>query len=285
MDIASLELGYSMNVALFPKGDSDPHVASIRFQTREKLSQKLFPFLSSRCTNRRPYLKRPLEEGASKALCEMARESGGELDLVQDKTQKRLVAKAVCVNDSVLFEQRDLHRYLFSSLRWSENEAQVTRDGLYIKAFELGLASAGFRALKSWTFTKLLNTVGLGRFIPNLSYRLCMGSSALGLLQMNGVSSRSFFDGGRVLQRVWLTAASHGLAFQPMTGIAYLVQRLYQEEARGLSDRHKHLIMEAEKNLKQVFPIDRNKAMILLFRIGYASPPSARSLRRLATES
>jgi hypothetical protein len=280
LDIAAQEMGYAVQVELFPRGEVNSLVASIRFQAQEKVPQKLFPYLSARCTNRRPYLNRPLDPSARKALCDIARDSKGELTLVEDEAQKRLVTRAVCVNDRILFEQRDLHRYLFSSLRWSEKEAQETRDGLYIKTFELGAAAWGFRMLKFWSFARLINALGAGCLLPLTSYRLCRSSSALGLFQMNGVSAESFLKGGRVMQRIWLMAASFGLALQPMTGIAYFIQRLYQEDAQGLSDRHKRLIMEAEGILKGIFPLDRNKSMILLFRLGYTTPPSARSLRR-----
>ena len=53
MNIASREVCYAMSVELFPKADSDPHVAPIQFKTGERSSQELFPFLLSRCTNRR----------------------------------------------------------------------------------------------------------------------------------------------------------------------------------------------------------------------------------------
>src|SRR4051794_1837037 len=52
LDIAAQEMGYALNVELFPKGETSPIVASVRFEAREKVPQKLFPFLSSRCSNR-----------------------------------------------------------------------------------------------------------------------------------------------------------------------------------------------------------------------------------------
>src|SRR5207302_8069198 len=143
---------------------------SIQIQAGQRITQKLFPFLSARCTNRRPYSLQPLEPSARKTLNEVVRESGGELSLLEDHAKKKLAAKAICANDRILFEQPDLHHYLFSSIRWSEEEAQKTRDGLYIKTFELGPLGAGFRMLKSWSFTRLIHAIGLDRFLPTLSY-------------------------------------------------------------------------------------------------------------------
>ena len=39
------------------------------------------------------------------------------------------------------------------------------------------------------------------------------------------------------------------------------------------------IVAEAEAALKKVFPLTRDKATIMLFRIGYADEPPARSLR------
>ncbi|MBI4680778.1 MAG: hypothetical protein HY753_06150 [Nitrospirae bacterium] len=46
-----------------------------------------------------------------------------------------------------------------------------------------------------------------------------------------------------------------------------------------LSATHQKLLLDLEGQLKKIFPINENKSIIMTFRIGYADPPSDKSLR------
>jgi hypothetical protein len=123
-----------------------------------------------------------------------------------------------------------------------------------------------FRLLENWRLVSFLNLFGLSRIIPFQSYKLCIGSSAMGLIQMPGTTPEDFVLGGRLLQRVWLTAAKYGLAFHPMTGITFLIQRLYLDRGPGFSKAHKKLLEKAWDYIRPVFPVDKSKGIIMLFR-------------------
>jgi hypothetical protein len=137
-----------------------------------------------------------------------------------------------------------------------------------------------FRLLGNWGLVSFLNIFGLSRIIPFQSYKLCLGSSAMGLIQMPGTTPEDFVLGGRLLQRVWLTATKHGIAFHPMTGVTFLIQRLYIDGGAGFSKAHKKLLEKAWGYLQSVFPVDKSKGMIMLFRVGYAPMLLARAPRR-----
>ena len=65
-----------------------------------------------------------------------------------------------------------------------------------------------------------------------------------------------------------------------MTGITFLIQRLYLDKEPGFSETHNKFIEKAWGYLRNVFPVDRSKGIIMLFRIGYAPIPSVRAPRR-----
>jgi hypothetical protein len=65
-----------------------------------------------------------------------------------------------------------------------------------------------------------------------------------------------------------------------MTGITFLIQRLYLDREPGFSETHKKLLEKAWDYLQRVFPVDRSKGIIMLFRVGYAPLPPVRALRR-----
>ena len=282
MQIAAEGLGYEMTTVLFPYGDQERVVAEVQFKKATNKTDNLLPFIKKRCTNRWPYKRMRLDSHAMGLLQSTANEAkAGELFIVEDQKEKEITARAASLNDRLLFENQRLHDFLFDHIRWNREEAEATRDGMDIKTLGLSaLQSRLFSFLKSWQVVTKLNLLGFSRLVPFQSYQLCKDSSALGLILMHEVSPKAFVLGGRLLERIWLTATSLGLAFQPMTGITFLIQRLYMEDGKELSDTHKRLIHKAEEELKKVFPIDKEKAMIMLFRIGYASPPPVMSLRR-----
>jgi hypothetical protein len=77
---------------------------------------------------------------------------------------------------------------------------------------------------------------------------------------------------------MWLTATARGLAIQPLTALPYLVARLERGGGKGLSPAQQDQLRALAARYRVLFPA--RGAEVLLFRIGRADPPSARSLRR-----
>ncbi len=283
ISIAGKALGYSVvKTDLFPDGDSAPVVARISFQKSAKKEDYLFPFLDKRCTNRKPFKGKPLEKTTVNRLMTITKETGyGELTLVEDRATIKKIAEVASINDRLLFTNKKLHDFLFEHIRWTRKEIEETRDGMDINTLGLfPVEQQGFGMLKHWTLVRLLNCFGMSRMLPIRSTMIYKSSSAFGLLQMPGKAPKDFINGGRSLQRVWLTATAEGLSFQPTTGITFLIQRLYMDGGKGLSPAEIKIVEAAEARLKELFPTTRDKAIIMLFRIGQSKPPKAYSLRR-----
>ncbi len=283
ISIAGKALGYSVEeTKLFPDGDSAPVVARINFRKSTKKGIDLFPFLDKRCTNRSPFKGKPLEKTTVNRLKTITKDRGyGELTLREDRATIKKIAKVASINDRLLFTNKRLHDFLFEHIRWTKKEIEETRDGMDINTLGLfPVEKQGFGMLRSWPLVRFMNIFGLSRTLPIRSSMIFKSSSAFGLLQMPGKSPKDFVNGGRALQRIWLTATAEGLSFQPTTGITFLIQRLYMEDGKGLSPSEKKIVEAAETRLKELFPTTRDKAIIMLFRIGKSGPPKAYSLRR-----
>jgi hypothetical protein len=195
--------------------------------------------------------------------------------------ERRLLARAASLNDRLLFELRPLHDRFFESIRWTTAEAMATRDGLYVKTLELGPMSTVFKWFQSWKVVNLLNHVGASIVAPDHSFRTFMRSPAFGFLQMRDTSLESYVRGGQLIQRIWLTATSLGLSFQPMAGMLYLLAYLDRsQQPSAMTDAHRAILTRADRLFRQVLPLDDSRAPIMLFRVGYGPAPSATSLRR-----
>lgn len=280
MIITARRLGYEISTTLFPEGENSSIVATLSFIKGQPVFDPLLNFIDKRCVNRKKYKSMQLETHARESLKKTAAQfKGAELFLIEDEEEKKKLAELLSVNDRILFENKNLHDFLFEHLRWTKKETGKSRDGMSIESLELGfLQSRIFKFLSSWNLVRFLNFLGFSRIVPAQSYKLCTSSSALCVLLMQRLNSESFVDGGRVLQRIWLTAASLGLSLHPMTGVTFLIQRLRMGEDKGLSNSHRELLIDIYQRLKDIFPIE-NKAIIMSFRIGYADQPSDKSLR------
>jgi hypothetical protein len=106
---------------------------------------------------------------------------------VESEGEKRAVAKVIGMNDRLVFENCQLHSFLFEHIRWNDDEARQTRDGLDIKTLELApLDGLAFRMFRNWFLKQQLNKIGISRIIARQAEKLARSASALGIVTVGG---------------------------------------------------------------------------------------------------
>lgn len=278
--IASSALGFHAGLKTFPDKSNPNHIATIELNEAEPVDEPLYPYIKQRATNRKPYKDMPLSlEQRDKILHMAADLNSTAVRLTKTPLEKNEIADAISINDSIAFENRHIHKFLFDHIRWTEREALQTGDGLYVRTLELPAGQLmGFKLLKNWQIVRVLNKLGIPGIIARNAKTLCRSASAIGVITANSDSDISYLSCGRLVQRVWLEAARIGLSFHPMTGVTFLIQRMLSGETGGLSGRHIRRLENANERIRHVFGL-KNETMAMTFRIGYSSPPSTRSLR------
>jgi hypothetical protein len=98
-------------------------------------------------------------------------------------------------------------------------------------------------------------------------------------LSVRGGRPEDFVRGGEVLERIWLTATRYSIAFQPITGITFLLLRMRLTGGERLAAQHSTLLARIDEEFKRVFPESAAESPIMLFRLGLAPPPSGRAPR------
>lgn len=275
LSILASEQGYHLSVSLFP--NIPDATAQISFAPGTPVAGPLIRAIEQRATNRKPYRQVPLETGHRRALLDAIKDRESvELRFVEEKDAIASLARTVGVNERLLMENRTLHDFLFSIIRWSHEE-EHTMPGLYLKTMELPLpVQLLFRfVLRYWIAVRLLNLIGLSRFIPTQSVPIYAASSAFGALVLTGDADVDFISAGRAFQRVWLTATALGMNVQPVTAIPYLAQRVAAGEDTAFSIPHQALICEANDAISDTFHLQGKERIAMLFRIGYGDRPSA----------
>ncbi len=280
--LAAATLGRRAEIALQPEPGQADLLCRVRFAAgaTDHPWPQLVDQVAARVTNRKLGQRVALAPDAAAAMRRAAESAGATLHLIEDSDALAAMGALLGEGDRLRFLSRPMHREMMAEMRWSREEAERTRDGLDIATLELSPADvAAMRVVSSWKAMKLVAGVGGGRALLKISRRAVAAAAAVGLVTTAGRDPASYFRGGRAMQRVWLAATAHGLAFQPMTAISYVFPRLERAEP-GLERRQLEKLAELRRRYLELLPVGGGQFEAMLFRVARADPPSARALRR-----
>jgi len=280
VQIAASADAYEAKIETFPNGEDPDLIARVSFEAGAR-PDPLAAYLGKRCTNRRLFEKRSVDPARLAALNISQQFPKIGLYWVQDQAKLKTLGQLIARADRLIFENQRIHSHLFSTLRWTREEVESTRDGLPIQSLELGgVGSRAFRALKKWPAVQFLNRFGFSRAAAAHSIQLMQRCSAAGLIAAPNLSPSSFLATGRAFQRLWLLATQAGLSLQPMTAIIFLQFRSRLKDFGGLTDEQRPFIDTLNRDLEAFFDLPNDMIPAMLFRVGFAADPSGRTMRR-----
>jgi len=283
--IAASKENYHVTFSFFPERTDTNLVVSCIFESSSKEEDSLYPAIKKRSTNRKSYKKRNVDQVILKKLksLENTVQSEKEINIffVEDEKKKKNIAKALSINDWLLFNNYAVHQALFPYIIWNKEEEKEKRSGLYIDTFELPVPiKMLFRLFAYWNFAKILGKIGWGSVVAKQNSNLYASTGALGIITISDTSPLSFVSAGRVFQRLWLSAVVYNLHIQPVVGVLYLNQRIEEEDSSlPFSITEKLKIQNAISKIKVISGVG-NGILVMLFRIGYGKAASATSSRK-----
>jgi molybdopterin/thiamine biosynthesis adenylyltransferase len=286
--LAATTMGMDATTQIQPDATQENLLATVRIHAGDHTADPLARHIWTRCTNRRPYSKRPLPEWVQADLeARIKNIPEARLHLLTGRAQLRKLAKVIYLADRIRTEHQGLHEHFTSMIRFSTTEAEQRRDGLPLKNLEAGLAGEAFlRLTKPWSAMRIANGIGLGRLVALHSAQGILESGTAGMVVVDGFETRDFMLGGQALQRIWLAMEHHGLQMQPMTAVTLFWLRWLWEGPTSFSEKHRKLLERVWQDLKGLFvSVDFEKqGLVMLFRAGYGPGIRHRTLRRDAGE-
>ncbi|MEV6951093.1 Rv1355c family protein [Streptomyces sp. NPDC051183] len=282
IDLAARAAGWACHVRPMPDPADPGLVCELTFSRAPHAPRpELADWIDRRATNRRTGPARPLDESHRQALMSCAADSGARLHLITDRPELEEAGHILGAGDRLRMLSPRLHREMMSELRWTPEEVRTTRDGIDIATLEADSADlAGLSLARHWPHLAFVRQMGGGRAFEQGARNSVAGSSAIGCLTTTGTGAHAHFDGGRALQRLWLTATSLGLGFQPVTVLLYLFARIERGDGTGLDATETAILQTLRKRLSALVPQHPGETELLLFRLAYAPPPTAHALRR-----
>lgn len=273
-------MGLRADVRLFPDRSDPRRVADVLLTRSDVPTHPLARLIPHRVTNRQLGQDRPLDPIHRDRMTAAAALHGARLHWLEERPQLDRIGDILGRADRVRLTCEPLHRDMMAEMRWSLEEVERTRDGIDLATMEFTPADlAGIRMASSWSVMRMVKTMG-GVGLERMARKSVARASAVGLLTVDGLDPASFVRAGRGLHRLWLQAAADGLALQPMTSVTYMFYRLLHLGGEGFDAREREVLTALRHRWAELFPTRPDEAEPMLFRVAYAPPPTARSLRR-----
>lgn len=269
---AAPEVGCTANVSLLPCPDNQDVMAEILVEPKRSGPDPLADAVWIRTTNRRMYARRQVEQFTQDEMNASA--APAKLFLINDRNRLKTLGKLLYKADRIRVERRDLHEHFMGMTRFSPPDGAGCQDGLPLKNLYAGAAGEMFlRLTRPWAAMQAANRLGVGKLVALHSQQSMEKSPLSGLVCVKSPSREDFLAGGMALERVWLTATRHGLAFQPMTAITLFWLHWRLEGPQVFSASHQALLDSIWPQFQNIFPeLGDTCWPLLLFRAGHARP-------------
>ena len=227
--------------------------------------------LLGRHTNRHPYLRATVDWSVPARPWPR----GTRISLLAAADRIALVAQAVRLTSAVRFNTRELHEWLFCSIRWSADEV-ARGDGLDVASLHLPPGGRQFMAfIAPWKRMATLNQLGLYRVMAAIDARLVADAPAIVALT-GGNAPDQIWEAGRAMMEAWVSLNGAGYAVHPY----YVVTDISNRLGRGrVAPEWTNDSLRALSLVHEAVGMQRDEQVHLLLRVGKPSRPPVRSRR------
>lgn len=283
--IAATQLGLSCNVKYL--GMTDPillqaaELPIARFEFVDGAQHDpLAEYVEARCTSRRMDNRSPVAESLLLKLEECCDLFSDVAVHWVDTGRLREFANLIGLGNRMRFEHQPFHREIYENLRFTTTDAERMGDGLDVATLQLprGVVSL-LAALRSWPRMAWANVFGFSRGVARQAAQEVRSSGAVGFLTVAAPETEQFVEGGRALERIWLTASRFGLAFHPTASLPVVLAHA-RSGSKQLISHHQRLAERMTDRFCQMFPEVAERTVQIAFRVGYGPVPKVRSRRR-----
>lgn len=272
-------------VEVFPDKNIKELVAQIKFFPEKSSDSRMLEMangINLRCTNRK-LVKRPyIDPLILDELKNLAKETdGADLRFFTSEQDLSNIGEVLGELEKLRLLEKGGQLDFSDEIRWSDEENNARRDGVDINTLDVSNSEkAGLRIAKEGDVIQLVNKWGGGNAFKKLIKKSVDSSGAIGILSMDGQTLSDYFNGGRVLERIWITSNLRGLAFQPLSSSVYVYARLIQGKGDNISEEGQKKLWAIRPKFEETFKTKPSNGDILIFRLTKADAPSIKTLRR-----
>jgi hypothetical protein len=252
------QLGFEGEYVVAEKWQFNEPTIILRWRPRgSKADSPLYRMIPIRRTSRVPYLDEPMPSGVLKDIEEAARPA--RLYVLMDWAAKDEIRFLTAAAGTRALQNERYASELYRWMRFSRCDPGWYQDGLNAECMGWNRIEAALaRQLLRPSVIRVLAKLWFTRWLYTNIDQQAPFAPALCLLTTQDSSFGGRVQAGRSLQRVWLTAAAHGLVTHPLSAAV--------DDARSRG------------RVLALFAVPAGETHINLFRLG-KSPKTARSAR------
>jgi hypothetical protein len=288
-------LGKDAMVQFFPmKEKSGSLIAVIKFEALNRSSTELEKVLCSqiflRSTNRKLGNHDALPQLFYSKLQDVAAMSDQvKLSYIQQETELDKLGNIIAECDRIRLLNQQGHKEFYQEVRWSHEQAAITRDGIDIASADLSQSEiAGFGIGKDWGAMSLLSKWNVGNGLKRMSIKSLKSASGMVLVTIPHFNAAALLSAGQAIERMWLFCSAEKVSVHPMLSPVFFLNKLKQGDFQGLTQDNIKLLEELNKEFRDIFGINEGDYssydMVFLMKLSKAAPSEIKSLRKPQNE-
>lgn len=285
--IHGLSLGVEARYNFLPCPSDERLVAAIHFKpARENTASRFLTPLDEaifvRHTNRNLTSRSELPKTLFDELSAFSDSvPGTRIRWFTDEDTMTAIGKIIGACDrNRLLNPKGHHDFVHHEMRWTADDAENTKDGIDIRT--LGLSNSQLVALnilKNENVVRTIKEVEGGYALDMLAKRMVKAASALCMITLPKYELKSFFEGGRAMERLWLAATNRNVAVHPLISPFYLFPRIVHGNGEGLDEKSIRELTGLRKQFLDITGIQDDSAEVFLAKISIAEEPVLKSHR------
>jgi molybdopterin/thiamine biosynthesis adenylyltransferase len=283
--IAAAARGMLGPVSVSEDVNGSPLRATMHFENgSDPALADLYEPMLARETNRHRGTLRPLDDQTIKLLAATAEREGARLHLVTKRDDLSCAAKIFGAADRIRYLTPQLHKEMFSELRWPGDPDPDT--GIDVYSLELDASDlALFDIVRRPDVMAYLAKWNAGSALGDGMHDQVLDSSALAVITVTGERLCDYARGGSAVEAVWIVAQREGLAVRPLSPVFL--------HARNAADLHELSagfageLAQLQSDFVRLTTTDPEEPIALVLRLTTAPPasrPSRRSLSRVHSQ-
>lgn len=231
--------------------------------------------LFQRHTNRHAYQDKPLPPEQLQLLKNLT-EGKNRILVFEDKPNIRTIAELVRRASEIRFQTREVHEWLARSLRFDTKTTDPYGEGLDVNTIDLPPGGKLFlRLISDWNRMNWLNKLGAHKAMAFIdSHPIAKAPAILAIVGPDDYQAT--LHAGQLMNRAWISLNASDIAAHPYYVAADQLQR--RKENRVPSN----LKTEADQvfqQARQLFQLQENETLHMLFRIGAPTRAAVKSKR------
>lgn len=266
-------LGLQLRLEQHAQDQNEPELLRFVCTAADAAIDPLASAIEARHSNRRfVYRGPPLPPAAQAELSDL--ETGLDrthLVWLDEPSIRRKAVRLIRWAETERFRNPLHHGEMFESIHFDAGWSDSTPVGLPPGSLELPwIERPLFALIRHWRVQRAINLIGAHHIIGIRGAALpCRLAPHLCAITAEGSTAQACINSGRMMQRVWLRASQLGLSFQVFAAAALYAMTDGSWVAEPLRAR-------LSEGWQDIAPA---KQPVLVFRMGYAPPPSVRAGR------